>query len=332
MKPRVYVPHRIPERGIELLEKHFDVEIGDSDVPPTKEQMIAKLQDKEAVLPLLTNPMTAEIMDACPNLKIISNYAVGYNNIDADAATERGIIVGNTPGVLTDTTADLAFTLLMAAARRVPECDQYCRNDEFKGWLPLLLLGADIHHAKLGIVGFGRIGQTMAKRAMGFDMEISYYDEFRQPEEVEKKYNAKYVPLEELLKESDFVSLHCPLLPSTTHLIGEKELKMMKKSAILVNSARGPIVDEKALCDALRTGEIFSAALDVFEREPVIEEELKKLPNCVLLPHVGSATFETRSRMADISALNIVEAFQGKVPAAIVNKEVIGKTRIKLEK
>lgn len=331
MKPRVYVPHRIPERGLELLEKHFEVEIGDDNVEQTTELIIEKLQDKEAILPLLTNPMTAEIMDACPNLKIISNYAVGFNNIDVDAATERGIIVGNTPGVLTDTTADLAFTLLMSAARRVPECDQYCRNDEFKGWLPLLLLGADIHHAKLGIVGFGRIGQTMAQRAMGFDMEICYYDEFRQPEEVEKKYNAKYVPLEELLKESDFVSLHCPLLPSTTHLIGEKELKMMKNSAILINSARGPIIDEKALCEALRTGEIFSAGLDVFEREPEIEEELKKLPNCVLLPHVGSATFETRSRMADISALNIVEAFQGKAPTAIVNKEVIGKTRIKLE-
>lgn len=163
MKPRVYVPHRIPERGLELLEKHFDVEIGDDNVEQTTEHIIEKLQDKEAILPLLTNPMTAEIMDACPNLKIISNYAVGFNNIDVDAATERGIIVGNTPGVLTDTTADLAFTLLMAAARRVPECDVYCREDKFKGWLPLLLLGADIHHAKLGIIGFGRIGQTMAQ-------------------------------------------------------------------------------------------------------------------------------------------------------------------------
>jgi glyoxylate reductase len=295
------------------------------------ESIIKKIEKKDVILPLLTEAIDGEIMDAAPKLKIISNYAVGFNNVDLAAATERGILVTNTPGVLTDTTADCAFAMMMASARRIPSSERYARAGKFKGWEPLGFLGQDIYEKTLGIVGFGRIGMAMAKRASGFDMKILYYDEFRASEKNEKKYNTTFVSLEELLQQSDFVSLHPPLTPTTHHLIGQKEFSLMKKTACIVNTARGPVIEEKALVKAMENETIFGAALDVFEFEPAIPEALKKLENVIIIPHIASATFYTRTRMSEIAAQNIINVFEGKMPVSLVNKEVLGKNNIRLE-
>jgi glyoxylate reductase len=232
-------------------------------------------------------------------------------------------MVTNTPGVLTDTTADLAWALLLATARRVVEGDKFLRQGKFKGWKPMLLLGTDVYHATLGIIGFGNIGRAVARRAMGFDMKIIYYSAHKAPVELERKLNAEYRPLDDLLKEADFVSIHVPLTKETRHLIGERELKMMKKEAYLINTARGPIVDEKALAKALKEGWIRGAGLDVFEREPEVEPELLELDNAVLLPHLGSASYATRAKMATMVAENALKALKGEVPPNLVNPEVM---------
>jgi len=264
------------------------------------------------------------VMDAAgPQLKIIANYAVGFDNIDVDAATKRGIMVSNTPGVLTDTTADLAWALILATARRVVEGDKFLRHGKFKGWKPMLLLGTDVHHATLGIIGFGNIGKAVARRAIGFDMKVIYYSAHRAPLEVEEKLDVEYRSLDDLLREADFISIHVPLTKETQHLIGERELKMMKKEAYLINTARGPIVDEKALAKALKEGWIRGAGLDVFEREPEVEPELLELDNVVLLPHLGSASYDTRAKMATMAAENVVSALNGEVPPNLVNREVV---------
>ncbi|NLV92347.1 MAG: D-glycerate dehydrogenase [Firmicutes bacterium] len=323
-RPKVFVTRLIPEAGMQLLRESCDVEVNPEDRVLSREELIAGVKEADALLCLLTDTIDEELLAVNPNLKVVSNYAVGYNNIDVQAATKRGIPVCNTPGVLTDATADTAWALLMAAARRVVEADRFVREGKFKGWGPMLMLGADVTGKTLGLVGMGRIGQAMAQRATGFEMKILYYDVQRYPE-AEEKYGAVYRPLEELLAESDFVSLHVPLLPSTHHIIGEKELELMKPSAILVNSARGPLIDEAALVKALQERKIAAAGLDVFENEPELAEGLAELDNVVLLPHLGSATYDTRDRMAVLAANNLLAVLRNESPAHCVNPEVLQK-------
>jgi len=262
-------------------------------------------------------------MDRAKKLKIVSNYAVGYDNIDLEEATKRGIMVTNTPGVLTETTADLTFALLMATARRIVEGDKFVRAGKWKTWGPMLLLGQDIYGATLGLIGLGRIGYAVAKRAKGFDMKVMYYDQVRN-EKAEQELGLEFVTLEKLLKESDFVSIHVPLTPQTRHLINEKTLSLMKKNAILINTARGPIVDEKALYEALVNNRIAGAGLDVMDPEPPsMDNPLLRLDNVVLLPHIGSASVATRTKMAIMAAENLVAGLKGEIPPNLVNKDVL---------
>ena len=316
---KIFITRRLPEEGLKMLDEH-EVEIFEGDAPPSKQEIIEGTRGKDALICLLTDKIDSEVMNASSNLKIIANYAAGYDNIDIDEATKRGIFVTNTPGVLTETVADLAWALILAAARRIVEGDKFMRGGKFKGWAPMLLLGSDVYGKTLGIVGAGRIGQAVAKRAKGFNMRILYYSRKRK-ENFEKECNAEYVDLETLLREADFISLHTPLTPETYHMIGEKELKMMKSSAYLINTGRGKCVDEKALVKALKEGWIRGAALDVFENEPEIEPELKELENVVLTPHIGSASYETRSRMAVMVAENVLAALKGKIPPNCINPE-----------
>lgn len=332
-KPQVFVTRRIPEEGINVVMQFCETEVSDFDGVLPRDILLERVKDKDGILCLLTDTIDKEVMDAAgSNLRVISNYAVGFNNIDVEEATRRGIMVTNTPGVLTETTADLAWALLMSIARRIVEADKFVRAGKFRGWEPLLLLGTDVYSATLGIIGFGRIGQAMARRASGFRMKVIYHDLQRVPLQVEEELRASYRTLPELLSEADFVTIHVPLTPQTHHLIGEKELKMMKKEAYLINTARGPIVDEKALVLALREGWIRGVALDVFEKEPEVEPELLKLDNVVLAPHIGSATHATRTKMAIMAAGNLVKALQGEVPPNLVNPEVLEKTKINKNK
>lgn len=313
MKKKVFISREIPKEGIDLLREHFDVEVNLEDRNLSKEEFIEKVKDKDGVLCMLVDKIDRGVMDNAPNIKIFANYAVGYNNIDVSEAKTRGIYVTNTPSVLTDATADLAWTLLFAAARRVVESDKYMRGGYFKEWAPKMFLGQDIVGKTLGIIGLGRIGKAFGKRSIGFDMKIKYYNRSRDID-FEEKYGAEYVSLEVLLKEADFISIHLPLNNETTHLIGENELNMMKKTAILINTARGPIIDEKALVKALKSKTIFAAGLDVYEREPQFEQELKELENIVMLPHIGSATTETRAKMSIMAANNIINVLKGIPP------------------
>ena len=324
MKPKVYMTRMIPERGLNKIKEGFDVEIWPEEAPPPKDVIIEKVRDKDALVSLLTDPIDAEVMDAAPNLKIIAQYAVGYDNIDVKAATERGIVVTNTPGVLTETVADFTMALLLSAARRVVEADKYVRAGKWKvGWHPLMMLGQDVYGRTLGIVGLGRIGSAVAKRAKGFDMKIIYYDVIRR-KDLEEKLGIEYRELDDLLREADFVSLHVPLTEGTYHLIGERELKLMKPTAILINTARGKVVDQEALIKALKEGWIFAAACDVFEQEPTpVTNPLLKLDNFIATPHIASASIETRSRMAEIVAENLIAFFEGRKPPTIVNPEVL---------
>ena len=310
----VFVTRRIPAVGIEILKKHFNVDIHPQDAPITKDELIEAVGDIDGLLSLLTDPVDAEVIAAAPKLKVISNYAVGYNNIDVAAAKARGIAVANTPGVLTDATADIAFALMLACARRIAESDRWMRVHDFPGWSPMQFLGQDLQGKTLGIIGAGRIGYALAKRGFGaYDMRIMYADT-RRNQEMETNFHAESADLQTLLHEADFVSIHVPLTPETHHLIGEREIGWMKSSAILVNTARGPVVDETALIDALHAQRIFSAGFDVYEYEPVIPSELKKLENVVILPHIGSASFETRARMATMAAENLIAVLEGREP------------------
>lgn len=327
MKPRIYVTRILPQAGLDLLAEEYDVEVNPHDRVATREELLAGINGKDALLCLLTETIDAELMDAEPRLRVIANYAVGFNNIDVAAATKRGIPVTNTPGVLTQTTADLAFALLMACARRVVEADEFVRAGKYEGWGPMLFLGRDIHGKTLGLVGFGRIGQAMAQRGLGFNMKILYNDAKRAPEELEKAYNAEYRELPDLLQESDFVSLHVPLAESTRHLISDAQFALMKNTAILINTARGPVVDEKALVKALKEGIISGAGLDVFEREPQFEPGLEKLANVVMVPHIASASVDTRTKMATMAAENACAVIRGEMPPNIVNPEVWDKRR-----
>ncbi len=324
MKPKLFMTREIPERGLNRIKEHFEVDLWPEEAPPPKDVIIERVKDVDALVPLLTDPIDAEVMDAAPKLRIISQYAVGYDNIDVKAATERGIYVTNTPGVLTETVADFTMALMMAIARRIVEADKYIRQGKWKvGWHPLYFLGTDLYGATLGIVGLGRIGSAVARRAKGFNMKILYYDVFRR-EDLEKELGIKYVDLETLLKESDFVTLHVPLTPNTKDLIGEKELKLMNPTAYLVNTSRGKVIDEKALVKALKEGWIAGAALDVFYEEPTPPDNpLLELDNVVVAPHIASASLETRSRMAEIVAENLIVFKEGKKPPTLVNPDVM---------
>lgn len=325
MRKKVFVTRKIPKPGLDILEERCEVKVNPSPRSLTKEELIEKTKGTDGLLCLLTDTVDKKVMDANPDLKIISNYAVGYDNIDVEEATKRNIMVTNTPGVLTDTTADLTWALLMSMARRIVEADKFTREGNFRGWEPMLFLGFDVHHATLGIIGLGRIGKTLAKRAKGFEMRVIYTDVKRASKEVEDQLRAEFVPLEDLLSTSDFISIHTPLTAGTHHLIGENELKMMKETACLINAARGPIVDEEALVRALQNRWIAGAALDVYENEPDLAPGLSELDNAVILPHIGSASVATRTKMATMAANNLAAGLRGKLPANLVNKQVWGK-------
>jgi glyoxylate reductase len=328
LKPKVYVTRRIPEEGLNILREVADIKVWEGELPPPREILLKEIEEVDGLLSLLTDKIDAEIMDKAKNLKIVSNYAVGFDNIDLKEATKRGIMVTNTPGVLTETTADLAFALLMATARRIVEADKFVRAGKWKTWEPMLLLGQDIHGAVLGLIGLGRIGYAVAKRAKGFDMKVLYYDLYRN-EKAENELGLEFVEMEELLQKSDFVSIHVPLTPDTKHLINEKTLSMMKKTAILINTARGPIVDEKALYKALVNNEIAGAGLDVMDPEPPnINNPLLKLDNIIILPHIASASIATRTKMAIMAARNLSAGLKGKTPENLVNKEVLNKIKV----
>lgn len=311
--PKIFVTRRIPEKGLAVIQREADIEVWQDPLPPPYETLVQKVRGIDGLLCLLTDRIDGNLMEVMgPQARVISQMAVGFDNIDIPAATARGIPVGNTPGVLTDTTADFAWALLMAAARRVVEGDKFTRAGKWKTWGPIDFLGPDVTGATLGIVGFGRIGQGLAKRAQGFDMRILYCDKKRLPE-AELTYRAHYADLNALLRESDFVSIHTVLSEETYHLMDDSRLKMMKPGGILINTARGPVVDPEALYRALRSGTIAYAALDVTEPEPIRSDDpLLTLDNIILAPHIASASFQTRNRMATMAAANLIAGLRGE--------------------
>jgi glyoxylate reductase len=323
-RPKILATHRLFEEPRAKLADRFEVEFwNDSDRPPRGE-VLRRVADKDGLICLLTEKVDAELIAPAPSLRMVANIAVGYDNIDLDACTRRGIAVSNTPGVLDDTTADFAWTLLMAIARRLVEGDALARSGEWKGWNLDQLCGADIWGKTLGILGFGRIGRAVARRAGGFAMRVIYNDAARAPREVEDEFRAEYMERDAVLAQADFLSLHVPLLPETRGLIGPRELALMKPGAFLINTSRGPVVQEAALIAALEQHQIAGAALDVYEREPQIGHGLLR-PNVVLAPHLASASTETRTRMASMAVENTVAFFEGRRPPNILNPEVWNK-------
>lgn len=322
MKPKVFLTRELPPESMRLLSEAADLTYNQEDRTLTKQEVIDGVQNADGLICLLNDNIDQEIITSGPNLRVVANFAVGYNNIDVEAATLRGLPVTNTPGVLTDSTADMAWALLMDAARRVSEGDRMVRTRQWAGWGPLQLLGADITGSTLGIIGFGRIGQAVAKRARGFAMRICYWNRTRLSKEQEAAFGVEYLPMNELLSESDFVSVHVALNESTRHLIGAKEFEVMKPSACLINTARGPVVDEGALVTALKQGDIASAGLDVYEQEPLLEPGLYDLENVVVAPHLGSATIGTRTKMGNMAVENCLMACSGQRPTNLVNPEI----------
>lgn len=318
----------IPEDILAELQEVCTVKVWpETDIPVPREILEREIADVDGLFCLLTETIDEDLLSKGKNLKIVSNMAVGYNNIDVKAATKRGIMVTNTPGVLTETTADLTFALLMATARRLEESAQFLRKGEWQTWSPMLLAGQDVYGATLGIVGMGRIGEALVKRAKGFEMKILYHNRTRKPD-VEENWGAEYRGLDELLKQSDFVCIMTPYTPETHHLIGEKELALMKPTGILINTARGGIVDENALYQALLNHTIGAAGLDVFVQEPIpTDHPLLSLPNLVALPHIGSATVKTRRQMALLAVQNLIQALSRQVPTHLVNPEAAGTAR-----
>ena len=324
-RPRVLVTRRIPEVGLQLLERFCDLKVRGSKLPPSKGELISLVGEVDGILCLLTDRIDEEVVRAGRRLRVISSYSVGFDHIDVEAATRMGIYVTNTPGVLTDATADHAWALLMAAARRVVEADSYVRSGGWtEGWSPTLFLGESVWGKTIGLIGFGRIGIAVARRARGFHMGILYYRRERAPAGLEEELSAEYKPLEDLLREADFVSLHVPLTDRTWHLIDEDKLRLMKPTAILVNTSRGSVVDQRALIKALKERWIAGAGLDVFEEEPIRPgDPLLRLKNVVLTPHIGSATRETRNKMAVMAAENLISVLKGEEPDHLVNPEVM---------
>jgi glyoxylate reductase len=323
-RPKVFVARRIPEAGLAVVTGATEATVWPDELPPPRDELLRAVAGCDGVLTLLTDRVDDEFLDAAgPQLKVVSNYAVGFDNVDVPACTARGIPVGNTPGVLTETTADLAFALMMAAARRLPEGDRYVRAGKWKTWGPMLLLGPDVHGATIGIVGFGRIGQAVARRAAGFGMKILYHDVHRADPAIEAEHSATFLPLEKLLGQADFVSLHVNLTPETRGLINSEKLGWMKPTAVLVNTSRGPVVDGAALATALRDGQIFAAGLDVTDPEPIATDDpLLSLDNCLVVPHIASASHATRSKMAEMAAANLLAGLRGERLPTPVNPEV----------
>lgn len=324
MRPKVLITRKIPDSALQKIKETCDVWMWEEEETPIPREILEKgVEEADGLYCLLTEAVDEALLERAKQLKVISNMAVGYNNINVKAASSRGIYVTNTPGVLTETTADLTFALLMATARRIVESSDYLRNGKWKTWSPMQLTGQDIYGATLGIIGLGRIGESLAKRAKGFDMNVLYHNRSRKLE-AEETLGITYTDMDSLLKESDYVCIMTPYTKETHHLIGERELSLMKKTAILINTARGGIVDEQALYDALKTGTIWAAGLDVFEQEPVsVDHPLLSLPNLVSLPHIGSASIQTRTQMAELAATNLLEGLSGEVPHYAVNKEEV---------
>ena len=313
MQKTIFISRGLPSEALALIPKDFTVEVHDHDQALPRAELLSRVRGKHGLICQITDTIDDEVL-ASPGLQVVSNVAVGYNNVDVAAAKRRGVTITNTPDVLTETTADFAWTLMMAAARRVVEADRYARSGEWKSWRWDLLWGMDVYGKTLGIVGFGRIGRAVARRALGFNMRVLYYDSVRSAPEVERELRATFVDKETLLREADFVSLHVLLSAETRHLIDERALRTMKKTAVLVNAARGPIVDEAALVRALREEWIAAAGLDVFEEEPRIHSGLLPLTNVVLAPHIASASFETRLAMSALAVRNCVAVLEGKPP------------------
>lgn len=323
IKQKIFITRKIPEPAVKLLDKYFAVTVFTKNRPVEEKEIINRIKDKVALISSLTDTINREILKNAQNLKIIANYAAGYNNIDIECATNYGIMVTNTPDVLTETTADLTFGMILAIARRIPQAEIFLRKGKFNGWSPMLFLGTDVHHKILGIIGLGRIGKAVARRAQGFGMKVYYYDKIKLSLKEEQDLNISYKPLNYILRIADFISIHTPLTSETHHLISEKEIALMKKTAFIINTARGPIIDEKALINGLKTKRIMGCALDVFENEPKVPAELLKMKNVLLLPHIGSATLETRTKMALVAAENIITALiRNKRPPNLINPEV----------
>lgn len=318
---KVLITRKIFDDVLTIVKQHFEVEENQSDAPFSRRELIEKLHGKTGVIIRLTDRIDDDLLSNCPELKIVSNIAVGYNNTNVEACTRRRILVTNTPGVLDDTTADFTWTLLLATARRVVEADQYIRSSKWKGWELMEFLGHDVHHKVLGICGLGRIGQRVARRAKGFDMQILYTDIVRAERRIEEELGARFVDKKTLLSESDFVTLHVPLSSQTTHYLSKTEFSLMKPHAILINASRGPVVDEKALVQALEEERIAGAGLDVYEKEPEVEPALIQMRNVVLAPHIASASRQTRLQMAKMAAENLVTGLTGKCPPNLVNEE-----------
>jgi len=325
MKPKVLVTREVFDETLNYLAGHCEVDSNQSDVALDPEALARRLADRSGLMCALTDRVDARLIERCPGLKAVANIAVGYNNIDLAACTARGIMATNTPGVLDDSTADLAWTLMLGAARRITELERRVRAGEWTGWRLKQWLGVDVHHATLGIFGLGRIGQAIARRAAGFEMKVLYHNRKRVAPDIEKRVNATYAGKDELLKQSDFVILQVPYSPETHHMIGARELKLMKPTAILVNSTRGGVVDDAALIAALKAGTIRAAGLDVFENEPRLNPEFLGLDNVVLAPHVGSSTESTRRAMAMTAAKNLVAALTGGTPPNLLNPEAMKK-------
>lgn len=325
MKPKVYLTRLLPPAVMERLNHETDLAFNAEDRLATPDEIMAGMNGRDALLANITDKIDASLIAACPTLKVIANFGVGFNNIDVAAASARHIPVTNTPGVLTDATADIAFGLMMSAARRFGEGERMVRAQQWTGWQPMQLLGSDVSGATLGLIGFGRIGKAMARRARAFDMKLIYWNRTRLSSAEEAECGATYLPQSEVLAQADFVSLHVAYTPETHHLIHEGALALMKPTAILINTARGPVVDEKALVCSLGNRQIAGAGLDVFENEPRLEPDLYQLENAVLLPHLGSATVGTRTAMGHIAVTNLLSACSGRQPPNCVNPQVYEK-------
>ena len=324
-RPSMLISRSLPADAVVRARGRAEVDVNEADAPLPRRELIRRLQGRQGLVCMISEAVDEELLAACPDLKVASNVAVGFNNIDVAAATRHGVVVTNTPDVLTETTADFAWTLLMAIARRVVEADRYVHDGKFDQWKNMLLLGGDIHGKTLGIVGFGRIGRAMARRAQGFGMRVFYQDAVAADPATERELRASRTDIATLLKESDFVTLHTPLLPETRHLINAQSLKTMKKTAYLINASRGPVVDEAALAQALKEGWIAGAGIDVFEDEPTVHPGLLGLPNAVLSPHIGSASWETRLQMANLAVDNCLAVLEGRTPPTPVNAEALAR-------
>ncbi len=323
MKPKVLVTREVFDDTLELLGRHFDVESNQADTPLSADELARRLADKAGALLVLTDRVDEALLGQCPQLKAVCNIAVGFNNLDLKACSAHGVMATNTPGVLDAATADFTWALILATARRLTEAEAWLRAGEWKGWKLKQFLGADVHGATLGIVGMGRIGQAVARRAAGFDMNVLYYNRKRLTPDLERACNATYAPLDELLARADIVTLHTPYSPETHHLIGAGELAKMKPTAILIHAARGGVVDDGALIGALKQNRIAAAGMDVFEGEPKFNPEFLKLTNVVLAPHIASATVNTRRNMALLAAKNLVAALTGERPPNLLNPDVL---------